>query len=152
MSSINAKAKSDFFKFAEKTKLKIQDFSRQILLEVGYRLVYRSAVGDPTLWHPPYWPKDYIPGHFINNWQIGIDAKPTGIIDGVDASGTGSYERLSHLGRWVVGHTYYFVNNLPYASLLESGMWSDQVPPGGMVKLTTGEFQSIAKEIERRYK
>jgi hypothetical protein len=146
--SINAKAVSDMFRFAEKGKARIQQLTKECLLEVGRRLVLRSPVGDPTTWKKPYWPKGYVPGHFINNWQVGIDKIPTGTIPTVDATGHGSLERLSHLGRWQVGHTYYFVNNLPYARALEYG-WSKQAPHG-MVGLTVAEFTQIAEEVAAR--
>lgn len=146
--TINAKAKSDMFKFVDMTKSSIQKVNREVLLEIGRRLVVRSPVGDPTKWHPPYWPKGYIPGHFKNNWQVGIDKRPIGTIPGVDYSGAASIERMSHLGRWTVGHTYYFVNNLPYAYMLEMGH-STQCPPGGMVGLIKREFaQIVAQKVE----
>lgn len=148
--SINAKARSDMMKFTEKSKLKIQNMTKDVLLEVGKRLVLRSPVGNPTKWHPAYWPKGYMPGHFINNWQVGIDVVPTGIINGEEPSGQESLERLSRLGRWQVGHTFYFVNNLPYARRLELG-WSSQCPAHGMVGLTQREFPQIVREIAAKY-
>jgi hypothetical protein len=149
--SINAKANTDIFRFVEKAKGKIQKLSREVLLEVGRRLVERSPVGFPPSWNPPYWPKDYHPGHFINNWQVGRDSRPTGIIEGIDPTGAETLERLSHLGRWQVGHIYYFVNNLPYAYRLETG-WSPQSSPGGMVGLIRREFPQIVKEVEARHR
>lgn len=146
--SINTKAVSDMFSFISKAKGTIQSVNKEALLEIGRRLIDRSPVGDPATWHPPYWPKGYIPGHFINNWQVGIDKIPEGIIDAIDPSGSGSLERLSHLGRWTIGHTYYFVNNLPYAAILESGLHSPQVGPAGMVGLTTTEFPEIVSQAE----
>jgi hypothetical protein len=132
------------FGIVEKAKGKLQQFTKEALMEVGRRIIYRSPVGDPTTWHPARWPKGYIPGHFINNWQVGIDRVPTGIINEVDPTGTASLERLSRLGRWQVGHVYYFVNNLPYAKRLEYG-WSKQAPYG-MVGITVAEFHQIASE------
>lgn len=148
---INAKAATDMFRFTEKAKGKIQRMTKEVLLEIGYRLVYRSPVGDPTTWNPAYWPKGYIPGHFKNNWQVGIDKRPNGIIPGVDATGSNSLERLSHLGRWQVGHVYYFVNNVRYAYALEMG-WSPQSPPHGMVGLIRREYPQIVRQVAERNK
>lgn len=145
MGSINAKARSTIFNWVDKSKKRIHEMTRWSLILVGQRLVMRSAVGNPSLWNPAYWPKGYNPGHFINNWQVGIDSKPIGTIDEVDASGSGSLARLKKLGRWPAGHDYFFVNNLPYASLLESGLHSSQVPPQGMVGLTKSEFPAIVR-------
>lgn len=146
--SINAKAQADMFKFVEKAKGKVQKLTRNVLHEIGYRLVMRSPIGDPSTWHPPYWPKGYKPGHFLNNWQLGIDKIPQGVIPGV-VSGTGPIiARLAKVGRWPAGHVYYFVNNVPYAAVLEKGLHSPQVGPLGMVGLTTMEFPEIAKQAE----
>lgn len=148
--SINAKAQSDIFRFILKSKGAIQKVTRQVLLEVGYRLVARSPIGDPNLWHPPYWPKGYTPGTFINNWQLGVDSIPTAVqVSGQDELGTDSYARLSKLQRWPVGHVYYFVNNLPYAKALEYGH-STQAPQG-MVGLTVLEYHEIVRQAEINY-
>lgn len=149
--ALNLKAKDDMFKFIFKAKKTVQEITKAVNIEIGTRLVNYSAIGNPPEWHPPYWPKGYVPGHFINNWQVGIDVKPTGIIPGSDASGMGSIERLSHLGRWQVGHTFYFVNNLPYAQLLESGTHSYQVGPQGMVGRVRMEFRQIVADVQARY-
>lgn len=144
--TINLKARTDILRWNERSKAKIQLFTREVLLEVGRRLVDYSPVGDPTTWHPPRWPKGYIPGHFINNWQIGKDSRPVGIIPSVDASGRGSLARLQKLGRWAAGHTFYFTNNLPYAYRLEMG-WSPQAAPHGIVARVRREYHSIAQEV-----
>jgi hypothetical protein len=147
--AINAKAVSDMMKFTEKAKGKVQMLTKEVLLEIGRRLVDRSPIGFPPSWKESYWPKNYHPGHFIHNWQVGVDKKPVGIIQGFDPSGRSSLERLSHLGRWQVGHTYFFTNNVPYAYQLETG-WSPQCPPGGMIGLIKREFPQIVREVEAR--
>src|SRR3989304_3533920 len=118
--SINASFHSSIADFIFKAKSTIGKIEVEALKEVGRRIVARSVVGNPALWHPPRWPKGYHPGHFINNWQLGIDSIPSSEISGSDPTGLLSLERLSHFGRWPVGHTYYFVNNVPYAQLLEN--------------------------------
>lgn len=146
MGSINAKARATIFKFAEKSKRRIHEMTRWTLIEIGRRLVMRSVVGNPMLWHPPVWPKGYHPGRFINNWQVGIDQMPSGTIPTVDPSGKGSIERMKKVGRWPAGHSFYFANNLPYAYALESGLHSTQQPiPQGIVGLTKSEFPVIVK-------
>lgn len=147
--SINLKARTDILRWNTRAKSKIQLFTKEVLLEVGRRLVDYSPVGDPTTWHPPRWPKGYIPGHFKNNWQVGKDFRPTGIIAGSDYSGGASMDRLKKLGRWTVGHTYYFTNNLPYAYRLEMG-WSPQAAPHGIVGRVRREYHSIARMVEAK--
>lgn len=150
--SINAKAQQDVFRFILKSKGAIQKLTKQVLKEVGFRLVMRSPVGDPNLWNPPYWPKGYVPGHFINNWQLGVDSVPVGTIDGVDPSGAESIARMEKsIPRWPVGHVYYFANNVIYARFLETGLHSWQVGPGGMVGLTVAEYPQIVRQAELKY-
>lgn len=144
--SINAQFGSDLYDFFEVAKSTAQAISKEVLLEVGKRLVDYSPIGNPPEWKKPYWPKGYIPGHFINNWQVGIDEEPEGVIEAIDGSGQGSLERLSHLGRWTIGHQYYFVNNLPYAEVLELGTWSLQVGPMGMIGRVEMEFDDIVNK------
>lgn len=143
MGSINVTARTKIFKFAEKSKKRIHELTRWTLIMIGEKLVMRSPVGNPNLWSPPHWPKGYKPGHFINNWQVGIDQMPKGTIKSIDPSGRGSLNRLSKLGRWPAGHKYYFTNNLPYAYALEHGH-STQAPYG-MVGITKAEFPAIIR-------
>lgn len=148
---INAKAEAGIFRFLLKGKAAMQDVTKRTLLKIGERLVYYSVVGEPIYWkHKPH--KGYAPGHFINNWQLGMDTKPLGVIEGVDATGASSLERMkSAIPRYPVGHTFYFVNNVPYARLLESGQHSLQTPPGGMVGRTVLEFHQLVREAEIEY-
>ena len=150
--SINAQASADMFRFILKGKGAIQACTKLVLKEVAVRLADYSAVGNPATWHPPYWPKGYIPGHFINNWQLGVDQRAVGEIAGSDASGQASVARMhKSIPRWPVGHVYYFTNNLPYARLLETGLHSIQVGPQGMVGRTVLEYPKIVREAEINY-
>ena len=147
MASINAQFRNDIVSFFNNAKGFVQAVNREVLLEIGRRLVDRSPIGNPLFWkHPPH--KGYSPGHFLLNWQVGIDTVPTTVISGTDTSRDAAKERLSRLGRWTVGHTYHFVNNAPYADALENGHSKTQCPPGGMVMLTTLEFQQIVHDAE----
>jgi hypothetical protein len=149
---LNMKARDDMFRFVLKGKGAVQKVTRMVLEEISWKLVYRSVVGNPELWHPPYWPKGYVPGHFKNNWQLGVDTVPTGEIPGSDKMGHASMERMRKaIPRWPVGHVYYFVNNVPYAALLETGLHSTQVPPQGIVGLTRMEFAQICRQAELDY-
>lgn len=66
------------------------------------RIVNRTPVGNPSLWHPPYWPKGYTPGNLKAAWRI--------------------EHNKNHV-------TIY--NNEPYAFRVETG-WSTQAPEGMM--------------------
>jgi hypothetical protein len=148
--SINAKAQDGIFRFILRGKNAIQTVTKMVLIRIGERLVFYSAVGDMT-----YWKKKkigYSPGLFKNNWQLGMDVSPQGVILQKDPSGGASLLRMrKSIPRWPVGHTYYFVNNLPYARRLEAGGHSPQVPPGGMVARVQLEFPQIVRECEIEY-
>jgi hypothetical protein len=150
VAGINLKAKSDLFDFVFKAKSTVQELTKDVLVEIGRRLVERSPIGFPPSWKRPWWPKDYEPGTFINNWQVGIDEVPEeSEVSPPDVTGAASIERLSHLGRWQVGHQFYFVNNIIYAKALEEG-WSPQAP-SGMVGLTVLEFPQIVADVHGKY-
>ena len=154
--SINAKFLTDLERIFDGTRGQLQAIAKEALLEAGKRLVDYSPVGDPSTWQNPkraLYPKDhpYQPGTFKNNWQVGIDVKPTEEeISGPDIDGHDSLDRLSHLGRWQLDHKYYFVNNLPYAKLLEFG-WSPQIQPHGMVGRIKMEWKQIVKDAVHSY-
>lgn len=149
--SINAKFEAGVHRFILKSKGAVQTVTKMALIKIGERLVYYSVVGEPIYWkHKPH--KGYVPGHFINNWQLGVDTMPQGVISGVDVSGTLSLDRMTKaIPRWPIGHTYYFVNNVIYARALESGHHSLQTPPGGMVGRTVLEFPQLVREAEIEY-
>lgn len=66
------------------------------------RIIERTPVGNPALWHPPVYPKGYTPGSLRAAWKL---------------------EKL--------GDTYYITNDLPYAYRVETG-YSTQAPAGMM--------------------
>lgn len=150
--SINAKAVQGIFGFISRSKNAIHVCTKFALLEIGERLHYYSAIGDPSHWkHKPH--KGYVPGLFINNWRLGIDEIPSGMLTTrPDATGSTSMANLVKVGRWPANHSYYFVNNVPYAALLESGTHSWQVPPGGMVGRVKLEFSQIVQVAIHRYR
>lgn len=140
-----AKFAKDVGNFVDASKSFIQAVHKNALEEVGWRLIVYSAVGDPNIWHPPYWPKGYSPGHLRNNWQVGIDTKPVDEIPGEDPQGYRAQARYK-FGRWTIGHVFYFVNTAPYSYLIETGTHSTQVPPGGMVGRVKSEWKQIVQQ------
>jgi hypothetical protein len=131
----------------------LQDMTKMVLFDIGLKLVERSPVGDPSTWkrQPPWLPKNYYPGTFKNNWQLGVDVEPTDIFLAADPTGNNSINRIRlAIPRWPIGHTFTFGNNLPYAQALEDGH-SQQCPPNGMVTLTAMEFPTIVEDVKLRY-
>ena len=110
--------------FADKAKGNADAAVREVVLEVGRRLVIRSPVDT---------------GRFRSNWFYGVDAPPS-----ESTLGVGSAEVHGDIPAKAAGHVHYVVNNLPYAWRLENG-YSKQAP-AGMVGLTVVEFAGIVDD------
>ena len=117
--------------------------ARNIVIEVGARLVLRSPVGNPSLWmsRPP---AGYAGGSFRRNWQHGFGSAPTGELEGTGNVALG--EMVSSVGNSPAAGVHYIANNLPYAMALENGH-STQAPQG-MVSLTALEFPQIVRQAQ----
>jgi hypothetical protein len=108
----------------EDIKGRIDEVMVKSVLEVRSRLMIRSPVDT---------------GRFRANWQLGVDSAPEGSIEvTIPPPPPGFPARPST-------HTFFIVNNLPYARRLETG-WSPQTPPGGMVGLTALEWPQIVAQ------
>lgn len=79
------------------TDMKILHEACEILFA---RIMHDTPIGNPHLWKPPYWPKNYTPGTLKAAW------------------------RIEHHQDSVVIH-----NDEPYAYRVETG-WSGQAPQG----------------------
>lgn len=127
--------------FAEKAKGNAHAVVRDVTAEIATIIDERSPVGDPARWKNPA-PKGYVGGRFRANWQLGVGAIPSGVIDAVDPSGEATRGRvIASIPEQPAGQVLYLANNLPYAQRIEDG-WSGQAP-AGIVALTVVEFQSI---------
>lgn len=141
---------ADFVKanmtFVAKVKHNCNEVVKRTLVEVGVRLVDRSPVGDPSLWMSKP-AKDYVPGTFRANWQLGSDKEgvPSEILDKPDADGGLTKQRLlEELPDDCLGKKHVYTNNLPYAIPLELG-WSSQAP-SGVAGLTAIEVPDILEK------
>lgn len=132
----------DLQKFAEKTKDRADDVVGTIVVRVADEIDKRSPVGDTTYWKSTP-PKGYVGGHFRANWQLGVNARPSGEIPGVDFSAAVEQARAA-IPEQAAGHIFWLVNNVPYANRIEDG-WAHKAPQG-IVGLTVTMFQSIVNE------
>jgi len=115
---------------------------RKVAIDLLKSVIYKSPVGDATLWQSPP-PAGYVGGRFRGNWQLGINNQPSGELSAVDASGANTINLgMANIPTTnAAGNIYYITNNLPYAQRLEDG-WSSQAP-AGIVSLTVAEFDGI---------
>lgn len=113
--------------FAERFGQEGEEKVAQVALEVFRRVVIRSPVDT---------------GRFRANWQYGVDIPAGQIIDNPawtpQTKAPPPKEPAPVLSLEVV---HVISNHLPYARRLEYGHSAQA--PGGMVRITVGEFQSI---------
>jgi hypothetical protein len=135
----------DLEKFSQRTSRTLEASVREIVMELGRRIVEKSPVGDGNLWkNPP--PAGYVGGRFRANWQYSFGAVTNGDLPDIDPSGAVSVARLTAgVNTSPAAGMHYIHNNLPYAKRLEDG-WSTQAP-SGMVGLTAIEFQQIVQRV-----
>lgn len=111
-------------------------FQKRVALEVFRRVIFKSPVGNPTLWaNPNSAPPGYVGGRFRANWQINT----TLTRETIDGTGDPTAVGISALNRVRQPYgTIWVFNNVPYAQRLEEG-WSGQAP-AGVVGVTLAEI------------
>lgn len=135
----------DIEKFVNKAMEDTDKFVTKVVANTAFELTEESPIGDPSLWKKPIVPPGYTPGHFLLNWQLGVDSAPTNEIQGEDPDRANAITRIgAEIPKDAAGHTYYLVNNASYARALEDGH-SGQAPEGWVEK-TAMRFDKI---IER---
>lgn len=68
-------------------------------------------------------------GRLRNNWFLTTQA-PSNYKRGKNAGGGGSYSSLSAMPSYVLNNTFYFTNNMPYARVVEYGLYPE-IPKKG---------------------
>ena len=139
---------ADLRKFMEKTKISMDKVVRKVTFDLFGEVVMRTPVDT---------------GMARSNWQLGINERPTGIVD--DAKRRinkqrndkwGSYKTaktvisapmMANLSNVKAGGVNYIANNLPYIKQLEYG--SSKQAPQGMAWITVQNFQRIVDEALR---
>lgn len=123
----------DVKKFANKTEERIDALCHRIVGSVYREVIVHSPIGKPELWkNPNAAPPGYVGGRFAGNWQVGVDAVPSGVRDTIAASKESAIkEGAGQIPTKAAGHVYWIVNNLPYARSLEYGY---PLPNGGLNK------------------
>lgn len=117
--------------YEDRTSDKLDRVVYLFVLELRTRLILRSPVDT---------------GRFRNNWQLGVEYAPTGVIEAADRSGQAASDRIrAAMPVKAAGRRYYLVNNLPYAQSLEDG--GSQQAPAGVVKITVVEAPQILDRV-----
>ncbi len=116
--------------FAAKAGDRADAAVREVVLEIGRRLIIRSPVDT---------------GRFRSNWFYQLDGYSSATTDDTKAD---AVEGIASMPVKAAGHVHTIVNNLPYAWRLENG-WSKQAPLG-MVAITAVEFRGIVDGAAQR--
>lgn len=134
----------DVKRFCVKAKGDMNVVSRQVALQLFYKVILRTPVGNPSLWKSKA-AKGYVGGRARNNWNVSISPQPSaGVARKADASGTAAMNRMiADLGKWnpAQSSVVWLANGLPYMSRLEYEGWSSQAPDG-MVRVSLGEIKA----------
>lgn len=115
-----------------------------------------SPVGDPSLWGPKWqeWAirTGYQGGQFRGNWQLGVDARPTGWLPGnIDPSGDATVAKnLGMIPAMASRHTYYLTNNTPYGIFLEQG--HSKQAPAAFILRAKREFNGMVRKVVEQVK
>lgn len=118
----------DIKKFAEKTKLRLDQVHRKVVFDLANSVVKMSPVDT---------------GRFRNNWQIAEGAANTTT---TKTTGDPTHRLQGYAKTVSLGGVVYITNSLPYAIPLEYG-WSQQAP-NGMVRVTVRDYeQYIANAV-----
>lgn len=124
---------------AKQTKADLDETVRQFVVNLGNSCINKSPIGMPETWSPPGTDPSYEPGHFIHNWQHGLNSMPENEILGMDLTGNSSVNRIkeSVFANPAAG-VHFIANNTKYAAKLENGHSHLQAPEG-MVAITVLE-------------
>lgn len=138
---------SDLKLFAKQTDQKIETVVRVAALKVFTKVVLRTPVDE---------------GQLRGNWQPSLNRPKSGKKSNKDSSGSKTIRGIkSVIGNHKAGQAVYLVNNMPYARVVEEGLYNHATKrttasgfssqaPKGMVRVTVAEFQSIvAKEVRK---
>ena len=127
----------DVSKFVEKANGRVDLVVQKVLSDICESIVAMTPVDT---------------GRCRDNWQYGAGQMPTG----VDPGGN----NLGAISEAKVNQTHYFVNNLPYAVVLEYGLYPNPPKkgagktvggfstqaPAGMVRVTIARYQEYVRE------
>lgn len=131
--------KVDFTRIKKEYAGRIDTLVQKVSFDLFSKVIMRSPVDKGT---------------FRNNWQVGINQKPSGVVTGkdpgaVNQTGAGSSKAKGKAegitAKAKGGDVVHMVNNLPYAERIEDG-YSPQAP-GGVVGVSIAEFQSIVEKV-----
>lgn len=112
------------------------------VLNMYKKIIDRTPIGNPALWHPPYWPKNYTPGKLKAAWTISLNGDETKTL-GIGSLGL-NINSLSSNKKIAIS------NDQPYVQRVENG-WSTQAP-AGMMKVTVAEYTDILGTNAAKYR
>lgn len=132
----------DVRNFVEKTKRNNETVMRAVSLKLFSAIIKASPVDT---------------GRFRMNWQATYSIPASGVVSGVDPSGSSAIGAMSTV---VLKNPFWFdfvlTNNLPYANVIEYGGYPGDGPntaggfsrqaPQGVVRINVARFQKLIDE------
>ncbi len=114
--------KKQFKSSLQKTEQAVDNTIKTVSNRLLNKIIEYTPVGNPNLWHPPYWPKNYTPGQLKASWV------------------------LEQVGKYEIA----IKNEQPYALRIEYG-WSSQAPEG-MMRRASEEYPILVGRVAAEYK
>jgi len=138
----------DIGRFAKKASALPNVVVRNVVIDVGQRVISRTPVGNPNLWQSKP-PAGYVGGHARFNWMYSMNTRVIQELDGIDTSpgGAATLQRLTGAVPLIPGDAVHYIqNSVPYILKLEDGTGSPGQAPNGMVAITAAEFKGVVNE------
>jgi len=132
--------------FKNLTMARVHNTVRETVIGAGERLIDLSPIGAPETWKRKP-PKDYVPGHFISNWNYSLMTPDRAVQQRTDIR---AVNYLEDLPTEAGGLIHYISNSVEYGPALERGH-SGQAPLG-MVGITELELPQILRAAVEKAK
>lgn len=129
-------------KFAEKAGDNARQVIRKVTTDVLTNVVYRTPVGNPSLWKSKP-PAGYVGGRARANWNVSFGSPSFAVSFRVDAQGYNTIQAGTNtINRAYGDNPIFIMNSVPYIRELEYEGHSKQAP-AGMVRITVTQFQTF---------
>lgn len=137
----------DLMRYAQKQNLRMDKVAAAAILETTSAVIRRSPVDT---------------GRLRGNWQPSVNAPAGGTVESTDDNGAATVAKAAPVITQSIGGVFYLVNNLPYARVVEYGLFEGEGPkteggystqaPAGMVRISAKEFGQALREKLREIK
>lgn len=135
----------DIQRFVEKAKKNPETVARQVSFKLFSAIIKGTPVGEEN------------GGRLRLNWQVAGASPATGMLDGTDKTGNSAIQNAAnYIFSAAVWYDFTMTNNLPYAPVVEYGLFPGGGPntvggyskqaPSGMIRVNVLRFNQLLDE------